>query len=187
MGSVFLSPPIRKQVVRFIPLLSVLIPNFMYFFQIVEEQLAFPSGTATAHLISVLHQLPPPDTSVRRRDVYHHDDEEYVQDRNIASEAPIADEAQEQDTTEREIVEHQGWHNLLWSFGVSAFLTVSFVPTHTMENDKLLYSCLPTFILSFSQFLCSVIIWHETGYGISHQVCHMLVKVRYSRLKYQSL
>jgi len=37
----------------------------------------------------------------------------------------MADEAQEQDTTEPEIVEHQGWHNLLWSFGVSAFLTLS--------------------------------------------------------------
>ncbi|EEB96846.1 hypothetical protein MPER_03943, partial [Moniliophthora perniciosa FA553] len=40
---VFMSPPIRKQV-------------------IIEEQLTFPSGTATAQLISVLHDLPPPDT-----------------------------------------------------------------------------------------------------------------------------
>ena len=102
--------------------------NFIHFFQIIEEQLAFPSGTATAHLISVLHKLPPPDTSVRRREVYHHDDdEEYNQDRNIASEAPIAEEAPEQNVTEREIVEHQGWHNLLWSFAASGFLTVSFV------------------------------------------------------------
>jgi uncharacterized oligopeptide transporter (OPT) family protein len=103
--------------------------NFMHFFQIIEEQLAFPSGTATAHLISVLHKLPPPDTSVRRREVYHHDDEEeeYSQDRNILPEAPIAAETPEQNVTEREIVEHQGWHNLLWSFSASAFLTVSFV------------------------------------------------------------
>ena len=102
----------------------------MHSFQIIEEQLAFPSGTATAHLISVLHKLPPPDTSVRRREVYNHDgDEENTQDRNIAPEAPIAEEApeQEQDVTEREVVEHQGWHNLLWSFAGSGLLTVSFV------------------------------------------------------------
>jgi uncharacterized oligopeptide transporter (OPT) family protein len=95
--------------------------------QIIEEQLAFPSGTATAHLISVLHKLPPPDTSVRRREVYHHDnDEEYNQDRNIPPEPPIAEETPEQNTTER-VVEHQGWHSLLWSFAASAFLTVSFM------------------------------------------------------------
>ncbi|KAG5640926.1 hypothetical protein DXG03_006622 [Asterophora parasitica] len=41
---VFLSPPIRKQV-------------------IIEEELKFPSGTATAQLISVLHNLPPPNTN----------------------------------------------------------------------------------------------------------------------------
>ena len=157
----------------------------MHFFQIIEEQLAFPSGTATAHLISVLHKLPPPDTSVRRREVYHHDnDEEYSQDRNIVAEAPIAEETSEQNATEpleREIVEHQGWHNLLWSFAASAFLTVSFVfpyMYYTMENDEFPFSCLPTFTLLFSQSLCSVITWHETGYGISLQVCHMLAKVR---------
>lgn len=31
--------------------------------KIIEEQLAFPSGTATAQLVSVLHELPPPDTA----------------------------------------------------------------------------------------------------------------------------
>ena len=107
----------------------------MHFFQIIEEQLPFPSGTATAHLISVLHKLPPPDTSVRRREVYHHDnDEEYSQDRNLVAEVPVAEEASEQNAaepSEREIVEHQGWHNLLWSFAASGFLTVSFVfPLH---------------------------------------------------------
>ena len=105
----------------------------MHFFQIIEEQLAFPSGTATAHLISVLHKLPPPDTSVRRREVYHHDDDE--EDRNMSQEAPIAEETPEQSATEREIVEHQGWHNLLWSFAASAILTVSFV-FHTYTNIK---------------------------------------------------
>jgi hypothetical protein len=146
--------------------------------------LAFPSGTATAHLISVLHQLPPPDTSVRRREAYHNDDEEYSQNRSMAPEAPITEETQEQDMTEREVVEHQGWHNLLWSFAVSGFLTVSFMfCIYVMKRDKSLFSCLPTFIPSFSQSPSSVIIWHETGYGILHQVCHMLAKVRYSILR----
>ena len=66
---------------------------------------------------------------MRRREVYRHhdDDEEYSQDRNIAPEAPIAEETPEQNATEREVIEHQGWHNLLWSFAASGFLTVSFV------------------------------------------------------------
>jgi hypothetical protein len=60
--------------------------------------------------------------------VYHHDDdEEHSRDINIAPEAPIAEETPEQNATEREVVEHQGWHNLLWSFAASGFLTVSFV------------------------------------------------------------
>lgn len=131
--------------------------NYKHFFKIIEEQLAFPSGTATAHLISVLHKLPPPDTSVRRREVYHHEDdeEEHSQDRNISSEEPIAEETPEQNGTEREIVEDQGWHNLLWSFFVSAFLTVSFVfHGYTIgKNDKFLFSCLHTFTLLFLQSL----------------------------------
>ncbi|KAF8806996.1 OPT superfamily oligopeptide transporter [Phlegmacium glaucopus] len=101
---VFLSPPIRKQV-------------------IIEEQLSFPSGTATAHLISVLHQLPPPETSVRHREGYHQDDEE--RSRDIAAETPVAEGIREADVTEREIIEHEGWHDLLWSFAVSGFLTLS--------------------------------------------------------------
>lgn len=124
--SVFLSPPIRKQVVCLVPLLFILIYNDIHLFQIIEEQLAFPSGTATAHLISVLHQLPPSDTSVRRREGYHHqDDEEYSRD--IAAEAPLVEETHEEDVAEREIVEHEGRHDLLWSFFVSGFLTVSYV------------------------------------------------------------
>lgn len=60
--------------------------------------------------------------------MYHHDDdEEHSRDINIAPEAPIAEETPEQNATEREVVEHQGWHNLLWSFAASGFLTVSFV------------------------------------------------------------
>ncbi|PPR00882.1 hypothetical protein CVT24_000367, partial [Panaeolus cyanescens] len=105
---VFLSPPIRKQV-------------------IIEEQLSFPSGTATAQLISVLHQLPPPDTSVRRRGGYRHiEDEEDLpdEDEEVLADTPTLHE-NEQQIAERDVVEHQGWHDLLWSFAASGLLTLS--------------------------------------------------------------
>ena len=73
--------------------------------------------------------------------MYHHDDdEEYNQDRNIAPEAPIAEETPEQNVTEREIVEHQGWHNLLWSFAASGVVTVSFV-FHICTTGKMINFC----------------------------------------------
>ncbi|PPQ67518.1 hypothetical protein CVT25_006059 [Psilocybe cyanescens] len=101
---VFLSPPIRKQV-------------------IIEEQLPFPSGTATAHLISVLHQLPPPDTTVRHRNGYQQVEDEEVP---VAEHNPddTIDEEEQEDGTERDVVEHQGWSNLIWSFAASGGLTL---------------------------------------------------------------
>lgn len=99
---VFLSPPIRKQV-------------------IIEEQLSFPSGTATAQLISVLHKLPPPDTSIRRRQGYHQVD---LEDENRRDDVPTVDQEGEA-VVEREIVEHEGWQDLVWSFVVSGTLTLS--------------------------------------------------------------
>uniref|UniRef100_A0A8H7Y0F4 Oligopeptide transporter n=1 Tax=Psilocybe cubensis TaxID=181762 RepID=A0A8H7Y0F4_PSICU len=102
---VFLSPPIRKQV-------------------IIEEQLPFPSGTATAHLISVLHHLPPPDTTIRHRQGYQQvEDEEEVTVSAENQQESITEEESE-DETERDIVEHQGWSNLIWSFAVSGGLTL---------------------------------------------------------------
>lgn len=92
--------------------------------QIIEEQLAFPSGTATAQLISVLHKLPPPDTSVRRRRGYR----ELSTERDDEAESPLIHaepllEAPE--LAEREVVQHEGWHDLVWSFLVSSAMTVS--------------------------------------------------------------
>jgi uncharacterized oligopeptide transporter (OPT) family protein len=104
---VFLSPPIRKQV-------------------IIDEQLAFPSGTATAQLISVLHKLPPPDTSVRRRKGYS-----AVNTVDVDDEAPRASgEANETylsetDSREREIVREEGWQALSWSFIASSVMTLT--------------------------------------------------------------
>ncbi|KAF7309723.1 OPT oligopeptide transporter [Mycena indigotica] len=80
--SVFLSPPIRKQV-------------------IVKEKLAFPSGTATAQLIAVLHEIPPPETSIRRRQGYSavENEDQTVQDEVESDEqtplyTPASDSAQ---------------------------------------------------------------------------------------------
>ena len=114
---------------------------------------------------------------MRHRVGYHQDEED---SRDIAAETPLVEETREEDVVEREIVEHEGWHDLLWSFVVSGFLSVSFVYHLSRKNDKILFSCLPTFSLLFLQSLCSVIIWHESGYGILPQVCHMLAKVCYS-------
>ncbi|KAJ7707644.1 OPT oligopeptide transporter protein-domain-containing protein [Mycena rosella] len=93
---VFLSPPIRKQV-------------------IINEQLAFPSGTATAQLIAVLHKMPPPDTSVRRRVGYIAVEEE---DTDLPTEDPT-DEG-----SASESVQSEGWHALTSSFAASGTLTL---------------------------------------------------------------
>ncbi|KAG9315204.1 OPT oligopeptide transporter protein-domain-containing protein [Chiua virens] len=98
---VFLSPPIRKQV-------------------IIEEQLTFPSGTATAQLISVLHQLPPPETSVRRRAGYRALDTEDIANHTVEQNA--ADETEEAE--EREIVQQEGWMDLIYSFLASGVMTL---------------------------------------------------------------
>ncbi|KAH7915658.1 OPT oligopeptide transporter protein-domain-containing protein [Hygrophoropsis aurantiaca] len=109
---VFLSPPIRKQV-------------------IVEEQLAFPSGTATAQLISVLHKLPPPDTTLRQRTGYRQLDSEESADPTFAVHAPTLAHEDIEDSddldldSEREVVQHQGWSNLMWSFIASGIMTLA--------------------------------------------------------------
>ncbi|KAI0364309.1 OPT oligopeptide transporter [Pilatotrama ljubarskyi] len=101
---VFLSPPLRKQV-------------------IIEEQLAFPSGTATGQLISVLHQLPTPEANVRHRRGYNalasSEDDETI---------AYAAEAQETDilrAPETEVAEEEGWSALTWSFAASGIMTLA--------------------------------------------------------------
>ncbi|KAJ7126931.1 oligopeptide transporter [Mycena epipterygia] len=91
---VFLSPPIRKQV-------------------IIKEQLAFPSGTATAQLIAVLHKMPPPDTTIRRRVGYIAVEEDDHRTEDEVDEAPVA-----------ESVQSEGWHALTSSFAASGALTL---------------------------------------------------------------
>lgn len=107
---VFLSPPLRKQV-------------------IIEEQLAFPSGTATAQLISVLHGLPPPDTSLRRRSGYRAvDTEDAVNHTVFVDEVDTVapdntDEPEVHD--EREVVQQEGWMDLVYSFLASSVMTLA--------------------------------------------------------------
>ncbi|KAF8071915.1 oligonucleotide transporter [Lyophyllum atratum] len=105
---VFLSPPLRTQV-------------------IIEEKLTFPSGTATAQLISVLHKLPPPDTTVGHSRGYTHINPEDDIPHDEGSRGPTTTDDEiddEHENEERGAVEHDGWHSLSWSFAASALLTL---------------------------------------------------------------
>ncbi|KAI4518424.1 OPT superfamily oligopeptide transporter [Schizophyllum commune Loenen D] len=106
---VFLSPPIRKQV-------------------IIEEKLAFPSGTATAQLISVLHKLPPPDTEgLHRRRGYQHISAEDPSIHDEATSVEIEDEDIDEETPLNNVsstVQNDGWRTLTWSFCASSALTL---------------------------------------------------------------
>ncbi|CAL1715806.1 unnamed protein product [Somion occarium] len=101
---VFLSPPLRKQV-------------------IIEEQLPFPSGTATAQLISVLHQLPPPDTTVRRRAGYTELDTDDTPVLDPTS--PIEEVLLSEPADIKEAAEPETWSALIWSFTASGIMTLA--------------------------------------------------------------
>ncbi|ESK94674.1 oligopeptide transporter [Moniliophthora roreri MCA 2997] len=100
---VFMSPPIRKQV-------------------IIEEQLTFPSGTATAQLISVLHDLPPPDTALQQRRGYRQVDTENTDTHPVPP--PVDETTPLEPNFEGDSAPKAGWRELLWSFVVSASLTL---------------------------------------------------------------
>ncbi|KAL7415601.1 OPT oligopeptide transporter protein-domain-containing protein [Mrakia frigida] len=97
---VFLAAPLRKQV-------------------IVKEKLVFPSGTATAQLISVLHEAPqpaPPSINPTLRNRY----------RSVLTEDDDEDELVDEELPEEETVETMGdagWRALGGSFLASAGLT----------------------------------------------------------------
>ena|SRR6202167_1430066 len=93
--------------------------------KIIKEQLAFPSGTATAQLISVLHRLPPPDTSLRHRTGYREVNTEEDEETQDPTTPGTGDTMDEFDSGEREVIQHQGWSDLVWSFLASGFMTVS--------------------------------------------------------------
>lgn len=92
--------------------------------QIIKEQLAFPSGTATAQLISVLHRLPPPDTSLRRRAGYSEVSTEESEESQVSI-TPDTDGGVTEFRAEGEVIRHHGWLDLIWSFSASSLMTVS--------------------------------------------------------------
>lgn len=64
-----------------------------------------------------------------------------------------------QAVVEREIVEHEGWQDLVWSFVVSGTLTVRIRMLSLMRNRfTTLHSCLHIFSPSFLHSPCSGII-----------------------------
>ncbi|KIY44005.1 oligopeptide transporter [Fistulina hepatica ATCC 64428] len=98
---VFLSPPIRKQV-------------------IIREKLPFPSGTATAQLISVLYDMPPPkesSTTLRRRRPV--DDPEH---RSLLEDQEGLDYGM---TVLAPASSSHGWKPLGWSFIASSAVTLA--------------------------------------------------------------
>ncbi|RPD54315.1 OPT oligopeptide transporter [Lentinus tigrinus ALCF2SS1-6] len=113
---VFLSPPLRKQV-------------------IIEEQLAFPSGTATGQLISVLHEMPPPEPPLRHRNAYNAlatDEDENIA--HLTGPTPLtptptpheSDALHVPEVPEVEVVEEkEGWSALTWSFAASGAMTLA--------------------------------------------------------------
>ncbi|KAI6042518.1 OPT oligopeptide transporter protein-domain-containing protein [Pisolithus marmoratus] len=108
---VFLSPPLRKQV-------------------IIEEGLAFPSGTATAQLISVLYQQPPPSPSLRRRVGYRALDTEEpldsADDQSVETDRHTQEIATRIETRdEREVIQQEGWQDLAYSLLASGVMTLA--------------------------------------------------------------
>lgn len=113
-----------------------------------EEQLAFPSGTATAQLISVLHELPPPDTSVRRRRGYAElEQDEFAREPLNGAEAAEDAELLSNERLKPANAKSEGWAALTWSFAGSAVMTVSrnssltFGPANRFVADSLLLPC----------------------------------------------
>jgi len=132
---------------------------------VIEEQLPFPSGTATAQLINVLHRLPPPDTSIRRRRGYRELDTEAENEEveNVEATSPHAPGHDE----ERVMVEQDGWHTLIWSFTFAALVSVS-TPLCSLEDtphhDQLAAYFFPVLfaIPLFGGYLAKQWLWYFT-------------------------
>lgn len=100
---------------------------------IVREKLVFPSGTATAQMISVLHSAPAPASTSALR---HRRPSSSARSAGSGYEAvPDRDRDEDEDEVEEETVkqgkgefDQTGWVALSWSFGVSAIFTVRSSP-----------------------------------------------------------
>lgn len=69
--------------------------------------------------------MPPPNPTLHRRRGYRAVDSSAAEDAPESVEVPPLTEEAEHDDREREVVEHEGWYDLAWSFGAAGGLTVS--------------------------------------------------------------
>lgn len=103
---VFLAVPLRRQV-------------------IVKEKLVFPSGTATAQLIALLHKAPPPTETLSSDRTgagpYRRLPRDSVED----LEEDIGPAGPGRKEEKQEVMGGSGWKALGWSFAASGALTVS--------------------------------------------------------------
>lgn len=73
----------------------------------------------------MLHQLPPSDASVRQRRGYRPLDLEDEVEPAASTPPYILDDDLDNETSERQTVQKEGWHDLRWSFAASGFVAVS--------------------------------------------------------------
>lgn len=130
--------------------------------KIIEEQLAFPSGTATAQLVSVLHELPPPDTTITRRRGYRELEYDAVPAEPTVD-VPIAEEGGLLEEPESENPKPEGWSALIWSFAASGVMTVWFFVDAIITTLRVF--CLAASILLSSRFLHSLV-WELPRSGV---------------------
>ncbi|KAL1407604.1 OPT superfamily [Vanrija albida] len=112
---VFLAVPLRRQV-------------------IIKEKLVFPSGTATAQLIALLHKAPPPTQSLdptpagpyRRVPTSDAPERPQLHHRAISAELRATydhDDEHDGPSDDPELMTGRGWWALVWSFLASAAVT----------------------------------------------------------------
>ncbi|WVO15478.1 hypothetical protein L204_103136 [Cryptococcus depauperatus] len=112
---VFLAAPLRRQV-------------------IVKEKLVFPSGTATAKLISLLHQTPPPASldgngsrayrRLRRPSTSISPSQSQNQNGDQATNGSQDREAENEESNDADFMDKKGWWALAWSFMASGGVTM---------------------------------------------------------------
>lgn len=102
---VFLAVPLRRQV-------------------IIKEKLVFPSGTATAQLIALLHKAPPPREALEssRPPAYSRIPGGMAEEGEIGNVGPAGPGGKAE---KEQIMGGEGWKALGWSFAASGGLTVS--------------------------------------------------------------
>lgn len=150
--SVFLSPPLRKQVVCCCSARGFM-PEPHLSCQIIKEKLAFPSGTATAQLISVLYRDSAVDSSLRQRRGYRalNAEEDIVPDETDESnENTVVEYPEEQE----QVMKNEAQGALIWSFVVSAALTVR-KHTYAFQCVLMFISCRLISFLLYFLYLCS--------------------------------